>query len=283
MTSAPERRLAVWLLIGASCLFSTAGFLIKLLPLPALVVAGGRSAFAALFILACIRRPKFTWSKAQLGGAVMYCAMVVFFVLANKTTTAANAILLQYTAPMYIALLGSWLLHERPTRADWGTIGFVLVGMVLFLLDGLSLGNWLGNIIALLCAFCYAVLTILLRKQKDASPYESVLLGNILTAVVSIPALFATRPSLQQWSVLALMGMFQLGLAWVLVAKATRHVTAMEIVLIGAIEPILNPLWVVLIVGERPSSLALIGGVIVLGAVVARGIISTRAAAVRLT
>lgn len=283
MTSAPERRLAVWLLLGASCLFSTAGFLIKLLPLPALVVAGGRSAFAALFILACIRRPKFTWSKAQLGGAVMYCAMVVFFVLANKTTTAANAILLQYTAPMYIALLGSWLLHERPTRADWVTIGFVLVGMVLFLLDGLSVGNWVGNIVALLCAFCYAVLTILLRKQKDASPYESVLLGNILTALVSIPALFATRPSLQNWSVLALMGMFQLGLAWVLVAKATRHVTAMEIVLIGAVEPILNPLWVVLIVGERPSVLAMIGGVIVLGAVVVRGIISTRAAAVRLT
>ncbi|HEX4945146.1 MAG TPA: DMT family transporter [Blastocatellia bacterium] len=283
MTSAPERRLAVLLLLGASCLFSTAGFLIKLLPLPALVVAGGRSAFAALFILACIRRPKFTWSKAQLGGAVMYCAMVVFFVLANKTTTAANAILLQYTAPMYIALLGSWLLHERPTRADWGTIGFVLIGMMLFLLDGLSVGNWLGNIVALLCAFCYAVLTILLRKQKDASPYESVLLGNILTALVSIPALFAARPSLQNWLVLALMGMFQLGLAWVLVAKATRHVTAMEIVLIGAIEPILNPLWVVLIVGERPSFLAMIGGVIVMGAVVARGIISTRAAAVRLT
>jgi drug/metabolite transporter (DMT)-like permease len=283
MTTAPERRLAVWLLLGASCLFSTAGFLIKLLPLPALVVAGGRSVFAALFILACIRRPQFTWSKTQLGGAVVYCAMVVFFVLANKTTTAANAILLQYTAPMYIALLGSWLLHERPTRADWVTIGFVLIGMVLFLLDGLSVGNWLGNIVALLCAFCYGVLTILLRKQKDASPYESVLLGNILTAVVSIPALFAARPSLQNWLVLALMGMFQLGLAWVLVAKATRHVTAMEIVLIGAIEPILNPLWVVLIVGERPSLLAMIGGVIVLSAVVGRGIISSRAAAVGLT
>lgn len=278
MTTAPERRLAVWLLLGASCLFSTAGVLIKLLPLPALVVAGGRSAFAALFILACIRRPKFTWSKTQLGGAVMYCAMVVFFVLANKTTTAANAILLQYAAPMYIALLGSWLLHERPTRADWVTIGFVLVGMVLFLLDGLSVGNWLGNLIALLCAFCYSVLTILLRKQKDGSPYESVLLGNILTALVSVPSLVMTKPSLHHWLILALMGMFQLGLAWVLVAKASRHVAAMEIVLISAIEPILNPLWVVLIVGERPSLLALIGGVIVMGAVVGRGIISSRGA-----
>ncbi|MFN7927303.1 MAG: DMT family transporter [Blastocatellia bacterium] len=283
MTIAPERRLAVVLLLGASCLFSTAGVLIKLLPLPTLVVAGGRSAFAALFILACIRRPRFTWSITQVGGAVMYCGMVVFFVLANKTTTAANAILLQYAAPMYIALLGSWLLHERPTRADWITIGVVLIGMVLFLLDGLSVGNWLGNLIALLCAFCYSVLTILLRKQKDASPYESVLLGNILTALVSVPSLVTTRPSLHQWLILALMGMFQLGMAWVLVAKASRYVAAMEIVLISAIEPILNPLWVVLIVGERPSFLALIGGVIVMGAVVGRGIISSRATAASLT
>ncbi len=276
MTTIPERRRAVFLLLGAAILFSTAGFLIKLIQLPALAVAGGRSAFAALFILACIRRPKFTWSATQIGCALAYCGTVVFFVMANKTTTAANAILLQYTAPMYIALLGSWLLQERTTALDWATIGLVLLGMMLFLLDGLSAGNWLGNVIALISAACYALMTILLRKQKDASPYESVLLGNLLTALIGLPSLVAARPSLNSWLGLLLMGFFQLGLAYVLFAKATRHVTAMEIVLITAIEPILNPLWVVLTIGERPSLLALIGGMIVLGAVVGRGILSSR-------
>lgn len=276
MTTASERRRAVLLLLGAACLFSTAGFLIKLIELPALAVAGGRSAFAALFILVCIRRPKFTWSKAQIGGALAYCGTVVFFVMANKTTTAANAILLQYTAPMYIALLGSWLLQERTRALDWATIGLVLIGMVLFLLDGLSAGNWVGNLIALFSAFCYALMTILLRKQKDTTPYESVLLGNLLTALIGVPSLVMAKPNLNSWLGLLLMGFFQLGLAYVLFAQATRHVTAMEIVLITAIEPILNPIWVALTVGERPSLLAMIGGLIVLGAVVGRGLIGSR-------
>lgn len=276
MTTAPERQRAILFLLGASLLFSTAGFLIKLIQLPALVVAGGRSAFAALFILAFLRRPKFTWSTAQIGAAIAYCGTVLLFVLANKMTTAANAILLQYTAPVYIALLSSWLLQERVTALDWATIGLVMIGMALFLLDGLSAGNWLGNIVALMSAACYALMTILLRKQRDASPYESVLLGNLLAALIGLPALIGQRPSVQSLLWLSLMGMFQLGLAYVLFAKATRHVTAMEIVLITAIEPLLNPLWVVLLIGERPSFLAMIGGAIVLSAVVGRGVLSSR-------
>jgi drug/metabolite transporter (DMT)-like permease len=275
MTTAPERQRAILFLLGASLLFSTAGFLIKLIQLPALVVAGGRSAFAALFILAFLRRPKFTWSVAQIGAAIAYCGTVLFFVMANKMTTSANAILLQYTAPVYIAVLSSWLLAERITRLDWLTIGVVLIGMALFLFDGLSAGNWLGNVVALISAACYALLTILLRKQKDASPYESVLLGNILTALIGLPAMYGQRPSWRDLLWLSLVGMFQLGLAYVLFVKATRHVTAMEIVLITAIEPILNPLWVVLLIGERPSLLALIGGAIVLGAVVGRGVLGS--------
>jgi drug/metabolite transporter (DMT)-like permease len=276
MTTASERQRAILYLLGASLLFSTAGFLIKLIQLPALVVAGGRSAFAALFILAFLRRPKFTWSQTQIGAAISYCGVVLFFVMANKMTTSPNASLLQYTAPVYIALLSSWLLAERITRRDWLTIGAVLIGMALFLFDGLSAGNRLGNVIALISAVCYALMTILLRKQRDASPYESVLLGNLLTALIGLPAMFGHRPTWRDLLWLSLVGVFQLGLAYVLFVKATRHVTAMEIVLITAIEPILNPLWVLLLLGERPSLLAMIGGAIVLGAVIGRGVLGSR-------
>ena len=276
MTTAPERRRAILYLLCAAFLFSTGGLLIKLVQLPALAVAGGRSAIAAIVILLFIGRPKLTWSATQIGCAVAYCGTVLFFVIANKRTTAANAILLQYTAPVYIALLSSWFLKERTTALDWATIGLVLIGMCLFLLDGLSAGNWGGNAFALLSAVCYALLAILLRKQRDASPFESVLLGNILTAIIGLPALFRQVPSTNSVIGLILLGVFQLGFAYVLFTKATRHVSALETTLLTVIEPILNPLWVVLTVGERPSLLALIGGMIVLGAVVGRGVVNSR-------
>ena len=275
MTTAPERRRAIIYLIIAALLFSTGGLLIKLIQLPALAVAGGRSAIAAIVILLFIRRPKFTWSATQIGCAIAYCGTVMFFVLANKNTTAANAILLQYTAPVYIALLSYWILKERTTWLDWMTIALVLSGMLLFLLDGLSAGNWLGNIYALISAVAYALLAMLLRKQRDESPFESVLLGNILTAMIGLPAFFGQVPNANSVIGLLLLGIFQLGLAYVLFTKGTKYVSALEVSLITVLEPILNPLWVVLTIGERPSILALIGGVIVIGAVIGRGILSS--------
>lgn len=276
MTTVPERRRAIWFLVIAAILFSTAGFLIKLVQLPALAVAGGRSAVAAIVIWAFLRRPKFTWSALQIGCAIAYCGTVLFFVIANKTTTAANAILLQYTAPVYIALFGVWVLGERTRLLDWVTIGLVLVGMTLFLLDGLSAGNLVGNGFALLSAVCFAFLAMLLRKQKDSSPMESVLLGNILTAMIGLPSLIVSQPDLKSLLGLVLLGVFQLGIAYILFTKATRHVSAIEIVLIPVIEPILNPIWVALMIGETPSLLAALGGVIVLAAVVGRGVLSSR-------
>lgn len=276
MTTAPERRRAIIFLVIAALLFSTGGLLIKLIQLPGLAVAGGRSAIAAIVILLFIRRPKFTWSATQIGCAIAYCGTVMFFVLANKNTTAANAILLQYTAPVYIALLSYWILKERTTWLDWMTIALVLSGMLLFLLDGLSAGNWLGNIYALISAVAYALLAMLLRKQRDESPFESVLLGNILTAMIGLPAFFGQVPNANSVIGLLLLGIFQLGLAYVLFTKGTKYVSALEVSLITVLEPILNPLWVVLTIGERPSILALIGGVIVIGAVIGRGILSSR-------
>lgn len=276
MTNATDRRRAILFLVISAILFSTAGFLIKLVQLPSLALASGRSAIAALVIFAFIRRPKFTWSATQIGCAIACSGTVIFFVMANKMTTAANAILLQYTAPVYIALFGAWFIGERTRMLDWITIGLVIIGMVLFLLDGLSTGNWRGNLVALLSAVCFAFFAMLLRKQKDSSPFESVLLGNILTAVIGLPALIQSNPDRNSLIGLVLLGVFQLGIAYVLFTRATQFVSALESVLIPVIEPILNPIWVALTVGETPTLLSLIGGVIVLGAVVGRGVLSSR-------
>ncbi|MBC8016217.1 MAG: EamA family transporter, partial [Sporomusaceae bacterium] len=182
----------------------------------------------------------------------------------------ANAILLQYTAPIFVALLGNWFLNEKTTRRDWLTISIVLGGMVFFFIDKVSAGNMLGNIIAVFSGISFAVFIVCMRMQKDASPYGSVLIGNILTFVISI--FFWSDISLNQTSLLGILslGLFQMGLAYVLYSYAIRYVPALKATLITSIEPILNPLWVFLLIGEQPGFYAMIGGFIVLTAITAR-------------
>ncbi len=207
----------------------------------------------------------------QVLGAVAYAACTVTLVTATKMTTAANAILLQYTAPVWIALLGAWFLGERATRADWVTIAAVLAGMGLFVADGLRLTSLTGNLIGALSGVCFAIMTLALRHQKDGSPVESLILGNLLAFVIGLPDIIAA-PSLPalSWSALLVLGTVQLGVSYWLYARAIRHVTALEAVLIPVMEPLLSPVWVLLVIGEKPSGLALVGGALVLSAVTLR-------------
>ena len=277
----PAHTKSVGLLLGAALCWSLAGVLFKHVEWPGLAAAGGRGLIAALFLLAVSWRSlRFTWSPLQLGAAAAYAACTILFTLANKMTTAANAILLQYTAPVWIALLGAWLLNERTTRADWLTIAAVLGGLAVFFYEGLQLGNIAGLVVALASGLGFAVMTILMRKQKHASALESIILGNLLSFLIGLPALWHA-PALPAtgWLALGLLGVVQLGLAYLLYAKAIKHVTALEAVLIPVIEPILNPVWVMIAVGERPSPLALLGGALVLGAVTTRALSSIRARA----
>lgn len=271
-----ERVTAVLLLVMTAVLWSLGGLLIKWVPWNPVAIAGARSAIAALVLVAYIRRPRFTWSFPQIGGAIAYMATVVLFVLGNKLTTAANTILLQYTAPVYVALFGSWFLGERATKADWVTILLVLGGMVLFFLDNLTAGGVWGNIAAILSGVSFAGLVLFLRKQKNESPIESVLLGNVLTALVGIPFYLQSPPGFNGWLGLALLGVIQLGLSYILYSAAIKKVTALEAILIPVIEPILNPLWVFFLLGETPGHWALLGGLIVLVSVTTRCLLGVR-------
>lgn len=273
----PARTRAVGLLVLAALCWSLGGLLIKAVTWPPLAVAGGRGFIAALFLLATHRGLKFNFSRAQVIGAVGYAACTITFCAATKLTTAANAILLQYTAPVWIALFGSWFLGERATKADWWTIVAVLGGMTLFFADSLELTAVLGNSIAVVSGVCFAGMTIALRKQKNGSPIESIILGNLLAFFIGFPSiLHAPVLDAAGWGALVTLGVVQLGISYWLYARAIVHVTALEAVLIPVIEPILNPLWVLLMIGERPTPLSLIGGAIVLIAVLLRAIASIR-------
>jgi drug/metabolite transporter (DMT)-like permease len=271
-------RALAYLLLAALC-WSFGGLLIKRVDWPPLAVAGGRGIIAALFLAATTRGLKFTWSPVQLGAAVAYAATTVLFVLANKLTTAANAILLQYTAPVWIALFGAWFLGERTTRKDWLTVGAVLVGMVLFFADGLQFSSVTGNLLALASGVSFALMILTLSRQKNSGPpVESIILGNLLAFVIGLPFMLrAPLPSPGGLTALAALGVVQLGVSYWLYARALQHVTALEAVLVPVIEPILNPVWVLLAIGEKPSGFALAGGSIVLTAVTVRALASVRA------
>jgi drug/metabolite transporter (DMT)-like permease len=265
----PQHAKAVALLVACAVCWSLAGVLIKHIDWPPLAIAGGRGLIAAVFLLAVRGRGlRFTFSPLQLGAALAFTGCTIPFAVANKLTTAANAILLQYTAPVWVALFGAWFLGEKTTRRDWLALGAVAVGLALFFAEGVRLEGLVGNLLAVFSGVSFAAMAMLMRKQKDSSPLEAIILGNLLGAAIGLPAAIGEPlPSPTGLFALAALGLVQLGVPYLLYAKAIRHVTALEAVLIPVIEPVLNPIWVVLFVGERPHPLALVGGVIIVGAV----------------
>jgi drug/metabolite transporter (DMT)-like permease len=271
-----NRARAILLLVAAAVLWSLAGVLIKWVSLPALAVAGFRSAIALPVLLIFFGRQAVNFSASQLVGGACYAATVILFVSATKLTTSGNAILLQYTAPLYVALLSGWLLHERTRWFDWAAIAAVLCGMSLFFLDQLSTGGRSGNILAVISGLAFASLIIAMRRQKDASPAGSAILGNLLTVLICLPWMVQSPPGGTDWIGLVLLGVFQIGLSYVCYSVAIRNVTAMEAILIPMVEPILNPLWVLLWMGEKMGSWALLGGAVVILSVLFRGFMDYR-------
>ncbi len=267
-----SRRKALLFLVLAALGWSLGGVLIKGIAWNPMAISGVRSLVGALLILAFFRNMRITGSFLQIGGALAYAGTVILFVLANKMTTAANAILLQYTAPVYVALFSPWFLGEPARRSDWAAIAVVLGGMVLFFMDKLTPAGLWGNIAALASGFCFGWLALFLRRQKGASTIESLFLGNLIAAAVGLPFLFGPPPDARGVAALLLLGVVQLGVPYILYALAIRHVTAVTAVLVPMIEPVLNPLWVLLATGETPGPLSIAGGIVILGAVGARSI-----------
>jgi drug/metabolite transporter (DMT)-like permease len=266
---------AYLLLVAASVLWSTGGLLIRWVDWHPLAIAGARSAVSSAVILVYIRKPRFTWSYSQIGAAVCYSAMVFLFVSSVKLTRVANAIMLQYTAPVYTAVFGGVFLGERARWGDWLSVAAVLGGIFLFFLDDLSMGQYLGNILALAAGVALAWMGLFLRKQKSDSPFESILLGNLITAVVGFPFTLRPLPSPQGWAGLLLLGVFQLGISYIFFASAVKRVKALDTILICTIEPILNPVWVFALMGEKPGSWAFVGGGLIIASLTARALVES--------
>lgn len=266
----PKRSLALFLLAVTAVMWSLGGLLIKLVNWNPIAIAGGRSLIAAALILLFIKKPDFKFNWLKFASAFVYAATVIAFVCATKLTTAANAIVLQYTAPIYVAIFGAIFLKEKVRKHDVITIIVVLGGMLLFFVEKLSPGGMLGNMLAIFSGVTFAFVALLLRLQKDDSPLDRIFWGNILTAVIALPFMFQSAPDAKSVLGISLLGIFQLGFSYILFSIAIKNVSALEAVLIPVIEPVMNPIWVALVVHEVPGIYSLIGGGIVLTAITIR-------------
>jgi drug/metabolite transporter (DMT)-like permease len=262
-------------------LWSIAGLFIKVVDWHPFAIAAARSAVAALVILAWLRRPRIHWSWPQLGAALAQTATMLLFVTANKTTSAANAILLQYFGPVSTALLGAWILKERVRWEQWASFPFVGLGMALLFMDKIGGGRLLGNVLAVLSGLAFSFCFVFLRMQKDASPLESMLLAHWFTVAIGVGvSLFLPAPVFtgKAAGAIAMLGVFQIGAAAILFAYAIKRISAVSANLVAVIEPVFNPVWVFLALGERPGLTAIAGGAIIIAAVTGASVISARRA-----
>ena len=268
-----DMRRAVLTVAGAAVLWSSGGLFIKLAPMPALAVACGRSLIAGLFYL-LVLRPDLR--AARWTTAAAYAGCIITFVSATKLTTAANAIFLQYTGPAYVLILSPFLLDEPFRPVDAICVALSLAGMSLFFVGKVDPGQVLGNVVAIASGVFFALAIVLLRRDAksgtgDALP--SVTLGNLLAAALAAPWAWQAASSMLSMkgaAVLLYLGIVQLGLAYLLFTRGVRRVPAAEASLISMLEPVLNPVWVLIGFGERPGPWAVAGGAVVIAAVVVR-------------
>ena len=276
MTSLTDRRKAILFLILAALLWSTAGAFVKALDWQPLSLLAGRGIFTSiLFLLYMHRLPqKVThWTLLAAGGSI---ATQFLFVTSTRLTTAANSIFLQYTAPIYVVLLAYWLLREKPSRTDWIAMVTIFLGLILFFGDQLSPDGFYGNILAVLSGVTSAIMMVSFRAQKDGSPEDSILIASLAIAIFGFPSILKETQTITNWLSIAYLGIFQIGLAFIFFTKGIKHIPALEANLIGTLEPILNPVWVFLFLGERMGKSALLGGLVVLAGVLVSAVGSTQ-------
>ncbi len=266
------RRKGVLLVAAAALLWSTGGIGIKAVAEPALKVAFYRSFFAAIALMLFLPRNlwatrRWTSTAAFVGSIISYAACLTTFVVATKWTTAANAIFLQYAGAIWVLLLSPIVVHEPMRARDAVAIAVALAGMALFFVGRFETRGMAGNAMALLSSVFFAALILSLRREQRASQ-ATVTWGNMLTALSVLPLISTdlrlTTPSL---TILIFLGAIQIALAYFLFTKGLAYVTATQASLTGMLEPVSNPIWVFLFLGERPSAFALAGGAIVLAAI----------------
>lgn len=270
ISSHNSKRRAMMLMALCGVLWSLGGIFIKLISWSPFMIAGVRSLIAALILggYMYFRRVPVKICRYSIGAGIGLSASCLFFVVANKLTTAANAIVLQYAAPVFILIISAVFLKQKLHRKEVITVSITMVGIILFFFDQLSPGSILGNIFGILAGLFLAIMLVMvgLGGKDDSIRMTGILLAHLMTTVIGIPAgLFGTSSATStEILYIVILGVFQLGIPYLLFAIATRDCPPLAASLIAMLEPLLNPVWVAIFVGEMPGLCALIGAAIII-------------------
>ena len=260
-------------MIVTGIIWSSGGLFIKLIPWSPISIAGIRSGLSALVIYLYRRLDPIYLGKYVWAGAISYSVMVICFVFANKITTSGNVILIQYAAPIYVALFSFSFLGEKANIADWVSILIIFIGLSSFFYGDLSNFQLWGNILSILSGIGFAGLTLCMRKEKKANPVDCVLMGNILTFLVCIPFYKnGVTLDIKPWVSIIFLGVIQLGLSYIFFSIAIKYVKALDAIIYPVVEPLVNPILTFLFLGELMSNTAVFGGALVIIGVVGRGL-----------
>ena len=268
-----EKRKGELQMLACAVMWSISGIMIKYIDWSPLAIAGGRSLISAgvvvVFMLATKMKPVVNRNVIWAGITLFGC--VTCFVTANKMTTAANAIVLQYIAPAFVLIISALFLKHKLKKMEVAIVASTFIGIILFFVDEIDFGGMLGNLIAICSGLFMAIMFVFNGKLALEARMTGILIAHLLTAVVGIPIGFATYETIvtnQDIVLILILGIVQLGIPYVLYALAASKINPLSCSLIGMIEPLLNPIWVAIFYGEVPGMFAFIGGIVVIVSVV---------------
>lgn len=276
------RKKAMLLMALCACLWSISGIFIKWISWSPSLIAGGRSLISAavLGLFMTVSRIGIQVCRSSICAGISLGVSFLCFVSANKLTTAANAIVLQYTSPIFILIISALFLHQQIKKREVAVVCTAAAGILLFFLDQLSPGNIAGNFLGILAGLFLSIMFILigLAGNNDSIRMSGILFAHIFTALVGIPvgAVFTASISTREICLILILGIFQLGIPYILYAIAAKDCSPLACSLIGMLEPLLNPVWVFLLDGEAPGPFALAGAAIVIAAVACWCVIENR-------
>ena len=262
--------------------FSIGGLFMKLIPWNGLAINSARNVLSVLVLAAFfrIRRHKLVINRTVLIGALAIVGTNILYSLANKLTTAGNTIILQFTAPIWVMVFSSLLLKKKPGRLDLIAAAFVFAGVICFFIDSLSSGHLAGDLLALLSGIFYAGV-FMMNAREDSDSLSSVLIGMVLNVLTGLPFLIREQPfsaGMDVWGPVLILGIFQLGLAYVFLTEGLAITPPVTASLISGIEPVLNPLLVAVFYGEMLTPLSLVGAAIVFLSVIGYNLIRLKQA-----
>lgn len=264
------RRNAMLLMALCGVMWSLGGIFIKLISWSPLLIAGIRSIISALILGGYMwyKKVPINICKYSIGAGIGLSGSCICFVIATKLTTAANAIVLQYAAPVFILIISAVFLKQKLHKRDIIVVCITMVGIVLFFFDQLSPGSLIGNFFGILAGITLALMLVMvgLGGKDDSIRMTGILLAHCLTSVIGTPIGLMGTDGTTGLEILyiVILGIFQLGIPYVLFAIATRDCPPLAASLIAMLEPLLNPVWVAIFVGEMPGLIALIGAVIII-------------------